>query len=49
MGRDLKEAMLWSPALATAASRATILPAGDTLIRAPGEEGEIEVAAPGRS
>ena len=47
VGRDLKEAMLWSPALATAASRATILPAGDTLIRAPGEEGEIEVAAPG--
>jgi hypothetical protein len=47
VGRDLKEAMLWSPALATAASRATILPAGDTLTRAPGEDGEIEVAAPG--
>jgi THUMP domain-like/RNA cap guanine-N2 methyltransferase len=31
-GRDLKEAMLWSPALATAARRATILPAGHTLV-----------------
>jgi hypothetical protein len=30
-GRDLKEAVLWSPALATAARRATILPAGATL------------------
>jgi predicted O-methyltransferase YrrM len=30
-GRDLKEAVLWSPAFATAARRATILPAGDTL------------------
>jgi hypothetical protein len=47
VGRDLKEAMLWSPSLATAASRATVLPAGDTLTRAPGEEGEIDVAAPG--
>jgi acyl-coenzyme A thioesterase PaaI-like protein len=47
VGRDLKEALLWSPALATTASRATILPAGDTLTRAPGEEGEIAVAAPG--
>jgi THUMP domain-like/RNA cap guanine-N2 methyltransferase len=47
VGRDLKEALLWSPALATAASRATILPAGDTLTPVPGEEGEIEVAAPG--
>ena len=32
-GRDLKEAVLWSPAFATAPRRATILPAGDTLIR----------------
>jgi hypothetical protein len=47
VGRDLKEALLWSPALATADRRATILPAGDTLSRAPGEEGEIAVAAPG--
>ena len=34
-GRDLKEAVLWSPAFATAQRRATILPAGDTLTRAP--------------
>ena len=47
VGRDLKEALLWSPALATTASRATILPAGDTLTRAPGDDGEIAVAAPG--
>jgi THUMP domain-like/RNA cap guanine-N2 methyltransferase len=31
-GRDLKEAVLWSPALATAERRATILPDGDTLV-----------------
>jgi SAM-dependent methyltransferase len=32
VGRDLKEALLWSPALASgAATRATVLPAGDTL------------------
>jgi len=31
VGRDLKEALLWSPALASAARRATILPSGDTL------------------
>lgn len=47
VGRDLKEALLWSPALASADRRATILPAGDTLTGAPGEEGEIAVAAPG--
>ena len=34
-GRDLKEAVLWSPAFATVQRRATILPAGDTLTRAP--------------
>ena len=34
VGRDLKEALLWSPALATAATRATVLPSGDTLTRA---------------
>ena len=45
VGRDLKEALLWSPALATARRRATILPAGDTLTEAPG--GEVPVAAPG--
>lgn len=31
VGRELKEALLWSPALATAARRATVLPAGATL------------------
>jgi SAM-dependent methyltransferase len=34
VGRDLKEALLWSPALATTASRATVLPAGATLTSA---------------
>ena len=33
VGRDLKEAVLWSPPLATAARRATILPGGHTLGR----------------
>jgi hypothetical protein len=36
-GRDLKEAVLWSPAFATAPRRATVLPGGDTLVAAPGE------------
>src|SRR5215471_10136060 len=46
VGRDLKEAVAWSPALATAATRATVLPAGDTLVRAP--EGEpADVRPPG--
>jgi SAM-dependent methyltransferase len=35
-GRDLKEAALWSPALASAGRRATILPAGHTLTDQPG-------------
>jgi THUMP domain-like/RNA cap guanine-N2 methyltransferase len=46
VGRDLKEALLWSPALATAGSRATVLPSGDTLTAAPGA-GDVPVAAPG--
>jgi THUMP domain-like len=50
-GRDLKEAVLWSPAFATAPRRATILPAGDTLTRAPGETGEhadpVDTGEPG--
>ncbi len=37
-GRDLKEAVLWSAALATAPARATILPEGHTLLPEPGEE-----------
>ncbi|HMD94482.1 MAG TPA: class I SAM-dependent methyltransferase [Trebonia sp.] len=36
-GRDLKEAVLWSPAMATAPRRATVLPGGDTLVASPGE------------
>jgi hypothetical protein len=43
--RNLKEAVLWSPALATAARRATILPAGETLLENPGPP--VPVAAPG--
>ena len=44
-GRDLKEAVLWSPALATVPARATILPAGDTLTPEPGAP--VPVRAPG--
>ena len=44
-GRDLKEAVLWSPARATAPRRATILPGGDTLVAAPGEP--VPVGEPG--
>jgi hypothetical protein len=53
VGRDLKEALLWSPALATARSRATVLPSGDTLARpsgsaaAQGPAGSVPVAEPG--
>jgi THUMP domain-like len=43
-GRDLKEAVLWSPAFATAARRATILPAGDTLAAQPGATGASAAA-----
>jgi hypothetical protein len=32
LGTDLKEAVLWSPALAGAATRATVLPGGHTLL-----------------
>jgi SAM-dependent methyltransferase len=35
VGRALKEALLWSPGLASARRRATILPAGDTLVTGP--------------
>lgn len=48
VGRDLKEAMLWSPALATAAARATVLPSGDTLATTPGPHASgVPAAAPG--
>lgn len=37
IGRDLKEAVVWSPALAQSDTRATILPEGHTLLPEPGE------------
>jgi len=46
LGRDLKEAVLWSPALATAATRATILPGGHSLTPGPG--GPAQVGMPGK-
>jgi SAM-dependent methyltransferase len=45
VGRGLKEAMLWSPAMASAQRRATILPAGDTLVAEPGAP--VPIADPG--
>jgi len=48
VGRDLKEAMLWSPALASTRRRATVLPSGDTLTAPPGSPGaDVPVAEPG--
>jgi SAM-dependent methyltransferase len=48
VGRDLKEALLWSPALATATTRATVLPSGGTLAADPcASAGEVPVAEPG--
>ena len=44
-GRDLKEAVLWSPALAGETRRATILPGGDTLTAVPGDP--VPVTEPG--
>ncbi len=44
-GRDLKEAALWSPGLATARRRATILPGGHTLAAVPGDG--VPVGEPG--
>jgi hypothetical protein len=46
-GRDLKEALLWSPALAGPHSRATVLPSGDTLTPSAGSAQETPLAAPG--
>lgn len=45
VGRGLKEAVLWSPSLSTAARRATILPDGHTLVDASGPE--VPVRRPG--
>jgi hypothetical protein len=51
VGRELKEAMLWSPGLAAdgVTSRATVLPAGDTLTSpAPGPpQAPVPLAPPG--
>ena len=44
IGRDLKEAVAWSPALATTATRATVLPGGHTLTPGPG--GPVPVRPP---
>jgi hypothetical protein len=44
--RELKEAVLWSPALAASPRRATILPGGHVLLPQPGAA--VEVRAPGR-
>ena len=43
--RDLKEAVAWSPAMATATRRATILPGEHTLVPAPGPP--VPVRPPG--
>ena len=44
-GRDLKESVLWSPAMATTSRRATLLPVGETLVPVPGSE--VEIREPG--
>ena len=44
-GRDLKESVLWSPAMATTPRRATLLPGRETLVSVPGDE--VEIRAPG--
>lgn len=46
-GRDLKEACLWSPAWASAGRRATVLPAGDSLVADPATP-PAPVRPPGR-
>jgi SAM-dependent methyltransferase len=45
VGRDLKEAVAWSPSLAGPGTRATILPGGHALTPQPGPP--VPVAAPG--
>jgi THUMP domain-like/RNA cap guanine-N2 methyltransferase len=47
VGRALKEALLWSPGLASASRRATILPAGDSLVATPATQ-PVRVADPGQ-
>ena len=43
VGRDLKEAVAWSPALAQATARATVLPGGHTLTPGAGEPAEVRM------
>ena len=45
VGRSLKEALLWSAAIATAPRRASVLQAGDTLVANPGDA--VPVGQPG--
>lgn len=45
-GGELKESSLWSPALASVSRRATLLPAGHTLV--PDEGGEVPGGMPGK-
>jgi SAM-dependent methyltransferase len=45
VGRDLKEAVAWSPAVARSATRATVLPGGHTLVPQPGPP--VPVRPPG--
>ncbi|WP_424183380.1 THUMP-like domain-containing protein [Actinokineospora sp. G85] len=45
LGKELKEAVAWSPALATATRRATLLPDGHSLTPSPGPE--VPVREPG--
>jgi hypothetical protein len=42
---ELKEALMWSPALATTSRRATVLPAGATMVYEPGAA--VDVRLPG--
>ena len=52
VGRELKEALLWSPGLATgggAATRATVLPTGDTLTASSAGPGARQTSAGARS
>lgn len=46
VGRELKEAVAWSPALATASRRATLLPVGSTLARPRGGKPDGEPRTP---
>ena len=47
VGRELKEALLWSPSLATTGRRATVLPSGDTLTAVPASAADVPIGDPG--